>query len=98
VSAVPTALSRALRALRPALAGREDARVETLALIWGPRFDREYALRLLAARAAAATPAIDAAAERFDRLRGHQQARLRRYAFAGRVGTRPDNAAWPASC
>ncbi|HYF16720.1 MAG TPA: hypothetical protein VEA40_02555 [Ramlibacter sp.] len=92
------ALSPALQVLRTALAEREDARVEMLALIWGPRFDREYALRLLAGRAAPASPVVDAAADRFDRLRGHQQARLRRYAFAGRVGHVADNAACPASC
>lgn len=80
------ALSRALRSMAPALAAAEDARAELLALIWDARFDREHALRL-AAGAPQAAAALQAAADRYDRLRAPQQQRLRR------IAARP-----PAAC
>lgn len=77
---MPSELARALRVLRPALAPAEDARVELLALVWGPRFDREHALRLAGRLPSGAAAALHAAAERFDGLDGRRQQRLRRLA------------------
>jgi hypothetical protein len=75
-------LARALRILRPALPVGEDARVEMLSLVWGPRFDREQALQLASRLPAGAATALHAAAERFDRLDHRRQQRLRRLAAA----------------
>lgn len=80
VRPVPSELARALRALRPALAAVEDARVELLALLWGPRFDREQALQLAGRLPSGAAAVLHAAADRFDRLDGRRQQRLRRLA------------------
>ena len=80
------ALTRQGRAHAQALlAGADDPHAELLALVWGPRFDREQASHLVAPLAAhdpqAAQPALDAllaAGDRFDRLEPDAQQRLRR--------------------
>ncbi len=74
-------LARDLRAHGPVLlAGMPQPHDELLALVWGPRFDREHALGLLArqpAHAALALPALLEAADRFDALHAPAQRRLR---------------------
>ena len=70
-----------LRAHGPVLlAGMPQPHDELLALVWGPRFDREHALGLVArqpAHAALALPALLQAADRFDALHAPAQRRLR---------------------
>ncbi len=70
-----------LRAHGPVLlAGMPQPHDELLALVWGPRFDREHALGLLArqpAHAALVLPALLQAADRFDALHAPAQRRLR---------------------
>ncbi len=74
-------LARDLRTHGPVLlAGMPQPHDELLALVWGPRFDREHALGLLArqpAHAALALPALLQAADRFDALHAPAQRRLR---------------------
>jgi len=74
-------LARDLRAHGPVLlAGMPQPHDELLALVWGPRFDREHALGLVArqpAHAARALPALLEAADRFDALHAPAQRRLR---------------------
>ena len=74
-------LARDLRAHGPVLlAGMPQPHDELLALVWGPRFDREHALGLVArqpAEAAVALPALLAAADTFDALHLPVQRRLR---------------------
>ena len=74
-------LTRQGRAHAPALlAGTDDPHAELLALVWGPRFDREHALGLMARQpqhAARALPALLEAADRFDALHASAQRRLR---------------------
>ncbi len=74
-------LARDLRAHGPVLlAGMPQPHDELLALVWGPRFDREHALGLVArqpAHAALALPALLQAADRFDALHAPAQRRLR---------------------
>ena len=79
-------IAQRLRDHGPALlAGVDDPHDELLALVWGPRFDREHALGLWArlsrrqpTEALLTLPAILSVADRFDGLdRGGQQ-RLRR--------------------
>ena len=63
------------------LAGMPDPHDELMSLVWGPRFDREHALGLVARRPASAAqtlPALLAAADRFDALQVGAQRRLRR--------------------
>ncbi|MBL8371219.1 MAG: hypothetical protein JNK28_07515 [Burkholderiaceae bacterium] len=67
------------------LAGAEDPHAEVLALVWGPRFDRDHARHLAAPLAGrhpqAAGPVLDAlmdVGERFDRLEHAAQQRIRR--------------------
>ncbi|WP_159912396.1 hypothetical protein [Pantoea sp. 18069] len=63
------------------LAGVASPHEEWMSLVWGPRFDREHALRLLASRpagAAAALPEVMAAADRFDALAMEAKRRVRR--------------------
>lgn len=62
------------------LAGVPEPHDELMSLVWGPRFDREHALGLLARRPAVALPvlpALLAAADVFDALHGPAQQRLR---------------------
>ncbi|NCU67752.1 hypothetical protein GWK50_18185 [Acidovorax sp. 210-6] len=74
-------LARDLRAHGPVLlAGMPQPHDELLALVWGPRFDREHALGLVArqpAHAALTLPALLQAADRFDALHAPAQRRLR---------------------
>jgi hypothetical protein len=74
-------LARDLRAHGPVLlAGMPQPHDELLALVWGPRFDREHALGLMARQpqhAARALPALLEAADRFDALHASAQRRLR---------------------
>jgi hypothetical protein len=81
-----------MRSLAPTLAAREDGMTEVLALIWGPRFDREHACALVTGQPPAAAQALRAAADRFDDLRAHQQQRLRRRVAAGAGATMPHDA------
>lgn len=62
------------------LAGAASPHEEWMSLVWGPCFDREHALRLLASRpgAAAALPEVMAAADRFDSLASEAKRRVRR--------------------
>lgn len=79
-------LTRQSRAHAPALLnGSDDPHAELLALVWGPRFDREHALGLWVglsqrqpAHAAPVLPLLLAAADRFDALASPVQQRLRR--------------------
>ncbi len=79
-------LGQPLRDHGPALlAGVDDPHDELLALVWGPRFDREHALELWArlsrrqpAEAVLTLPAILSAADRFDGMDTGAQQRLRR--------------------
>lgn len=71
-------LASAVRSLAPAWRATQDPKVELLALVWGPRFDREHGLALAAQQPGVPVAALQAAAERFDGLRAGQQQRLRR--------------------
>lgn len=75
------ALAGQLREHGPALlAGMPEPHDELMSLVWGPRFDREHALGLVArhpAGAAHALPALLAAADTFDALHIPVQRRLR---------------------
>jgi hypothetical protein len=75
-------LAQGVRAHGPALlAGIDDPHDELMSLVWGPRFDREHALGLLARQpqtAAHTLPAVLAAADHFDALHAPAQGRLRR--------------------
>ena len=74
-------LARDLRTYGPVLlAGMPAPHDELLTLVWGPRFDREHALGLVArqpAHTALALPALLQAADRFDALHASAQRRLR---------------------
>ena len=74
-------LTQGLREVGPALFhGVPQPHEELLALVWGPRFDREHALGLVARQpqhAARALPALLEAADRFDALHAPAQRRLR---------------------
>jgi hypothetical protein len=75
-------LAQGVRRYGPALlAGMPNPHDELMSLVWGPRFDREHALGLVAQRPAEAAqtlPALLAAADRFDALQVSAQRRLRR--------------------
>lgn len=61
-------------------AGVPEPHDELMSLVWGPRFDREHALGLVARRPATALPAVTAllaAADAFDALHVPAQQRLR---------------------
>jgi hypothetical protein len=67
------------------LRGLQDPHAELLAMLWGPRFDREHALGLWAGfsrgepvQALPLLPAMLALADRFDGLSAPVQHRLRR--------------------
>lgn len=91
-------LASVLRHLVPALDTAEDPRSEVQALIWGPRFDREHALRLLGALPPGAAEVLNATADRYDALSTRQQQRLRRLAAAAPAPSGPTmpHAAHPA--
>lgn len=75
-------LAQGVRRHGPALlAGIPNPHDELMSLVWGPRFDREHALCLVAQRPAEAAqtlPALLAAADHFDALQVSTQRRLRR--------------------
>lgn len=75
-------LAQGVRKHGPALlAGMPDPHDELMSLVWGPRFDREHALGLVARQPAAAAqtlPALLAAADHFDTLHSGAQGRLRK--------------------
>jgi len=75
---MPAELARVVRGLAPALGAPGDAKVELLALVWGPQFDRAHGLALAARLPCVPVAALHAAADRFDRLAHGQQQRLRR--------------------
>jgi hypothetical protein len=69
------------------MGGEQDPHAELLAMLWGPRFDREHAA-VLAARHASAAAALDsllAAADHYDRLTPPRQDRLRRLVLRQRA-------------
>lgn len=74
-------LAQGVRMHGPALlAGMPDPHDELMSLVWGPRFDREHALGLVARQPEAAArtlPALLAAADHFDALHARAQSRLR---------------------
>jgi hypothetical protein len=80
------AIGQPLREHGPALLAEvEDPHDELLALVWGPRFDRQHALGLWArfsrrqpAEAVHTLPALLQVADRFDGLDARSQQRLRR--------------------
>lgn len=84
VSAHP--FGQAVRAQALALlAGLQDPHAELLAMVWGPRFDREHALDLWTRfshreplQALFMLPALLSMADRFDGLARPEQHRLRR--------------------
>lgn len=86
MSPVLQPIAQRLRDHGPALlAGVDDPHDELLALVWGPRFDREHALGLWASlsrrqphEALPALPALLSVADRFDGLDHGTQERLRR--------------------
>ncbi|WP_068174330.1 hypothetical protein [Hydrogenophaga taeniospiralis] len=79
-------LAQQSRVFGPALlADADDPHAELLAMVWGPRFDREHALGLWArlsqrrpGEAVPVLPALLSAADRFDALGTPVQQRLRR--------------------
>lgn len=76
--------------------GHEEAPLELLAMVWGPRFDREHAIEWLSRVGAADGPALEAVqrfARRFDALAPREQAALRESTAA-----LAHNAACLASC
>jgi hypothetical protein len=78
-------LAQQVRAYGPALLSKaSDPHAELMALVWGPRFDREHAMGLWASlphyQEGATLPALQAllsAADRFDTLAAPAQHRLR---------------------
>ena len=86
MSPVLQPIAQRLRDHGPALlAGVDDPHDELLALVWGPRFDREHALWLWARlsrrapqQAVPVLPVLLATAERYDALGLDAQRRLRR--------------------
>jgi hypothetical protein len=79
-------LTQHSRSFGPALlAGSEDPHAELMALVWGPRFDREHALGLWAGlsrrqpvEALPVLPVLLSVADRFDALTAPVQHRIRR--------------------
>jgi hypothetical protein len=62
------------------LEGYDEPHAELMALVWGPRFDREHVQRLLARRPGYVPQVldeVDKAADQFDRLAANQQLRVR---------------------
>lgn len=87
---------------RSLLAEVADPHAELLALVWGPRFDREHAHALLQGRAQLQPGVLKSvmdSADRFDHLAGDQQQRVRQFILRHRAKVlRWDNHACPASC
>jgi hypothetical protein len=84
--AVAERLAGRLRANKlPSLLGGDDPHVAWLDLVWGPRFDRAAALDLAARQPAVDTPALLAAADRFDALDAPSQRQLRRLILRHRL-------------
>ena len=74
------------------LDGYEEPHAELMALVWGPRFDREHALRLLERRPGYVPQVlhdVQKAADMFDRLADAERDRLR--ALIQRHRSRWDN-------
>jgi hypothetical protein len=77
---VTTLLAGVLGPAGALLQRAEDPHAELMALVWGPRFDREHAQALLIreeAQPPGALKALMAAADRFDRLPAPRQQHLR---------------------
>jgi hypothetical protein len=87
--------ARPLREHGPALLAEvNDPHDEMLALVWGPRFDREHAMwlwsrlsRRAPQQAVPVLPALMNAAEHFDALDGSDQRRVRRLILRHRALT-----------
>lgn len=76
----------------PLLDGADDPHAELLALVWGPRFDREHALSLWAGlsqrrpvEAAPMLPQLLRTADAFDALARSGQHRLRQFILRHRA-------------
>ncbi len=99
-ASIPRELVIPLRAHGPVLlAAAEDPHAELLALVWGPRFDRQHAQGLLARQPGVAPQLLQTlarAADRFDGLGQAEQQRVRRLILRHRGGW--DNIACTASC
>ncbi|HSV46651.1 MAG TPA: hypothetical protein VLJ58_12770 [Ramlibacter sp.] len=82
-----TPLLAGLRRPSAWLAGLDDPHDELLALLWGPRFDREHARALAAAqpRPGDALSHLLAAADQYDSLPSPHQQRLRRLVLRQRA-------------
>ena len=93
-------LAQGVRKHGPALlAGMPDPHDELMSLVWGPRFDREHALGLVARQPAAAAqtlPALLAAADHFDTLHSAAQGSLRKLSVRHRALRVVDSARGPA--
>ena len=84
-------LFASVRAHGPALlASTTEPAAELLALVWGPRFDREHALQLAQSATQGQSGlqrALAQAADTFDRLPAPRQQRLRRLLWQQASGT-----------
>lgn len=97
-------LSLVLTTLRtqvaPLMGDAEDPQAELLALVWGPRFDRQHAQQLVACAPPPAASrlrrALVQAADRFDHLPGERQQRLRRLILQPGRWENPRHAPHPA--
>ncbi|AOG22519.1 hypothetical protein BSY15_3163 [Acidovorax sp. RAC01] len=85
------------------LEGLPDLHDELMSLVWGPRFDREHALGLVARRpqlGVQVLPALLSAAETFDSMQAASQRRvrelIRRHRALTTAAARPTTATWPA--
>lgn len=95
MSPVLQPIAQRLRDHGPALLAEvDDPHDELLALVWGPRFDRQHALGLWAslsrrqpAEALLTLPAILQVADRFDGMHAGTQGRLRRMILRHRSWT-----------
>ena len=80
-SAALQALTAPLRAYGPVVfEGYDEPHAELMALVWGPRFDREHVHRLLERRPGyvpQVLQAVQTAADQFDGLAATQQRRVR---------------------
>lgn len=80
-SAALQALTAPLRAYGPVVfEGYDEPHAELMALVWGPRFDREQVHRLLERRPGYVPQvlhAVQKAADQFDGLAAPQQSRVR---------------------